>query len=354
MKTLFKGLGVVLILFILCALYIVKSSGAFRSINPHFDGQTEVLESPAGVEDITIDQSNGQVFMAASDRRDFSKPGELYTFNVSEASPSYVSLGVAKLNPAFRAHGVSLLKKYGKTYIFAVSHESQEDFIYRFEIENDSIVNQKKFGNPDFLISPNDLVALDTATFYFTNDHGLKHGLERELKDFMLDKNGYVVLYNNGNYAKVSQDIAYPNGINVSLDGKYLYVASTTEGVLYIYENNTSGKPLKMVDSHYAETGLDNIELDADGNLLIGSHPQLLKFVSHAKKASNRSPSQVLKIVYLPDTDYKFLQEELYLDNGDPLSGSTVAAFYQSKDGKNDLFVGSVYEPKILRLHRNL
>ncbi|WP_341225425.1 SMP-30/gluconolactonase/LRE family protein [uncultured Arcticibacterium sp.] len=354
MKTLLKGFGVILILLVLCVLYIIKSSGAFRSIKPHFDGETEVLESPAGVEDITIDQNSGQIYMAASDRRDFNSPGEIYTFHVSEASPKFKSLGVAKANPEFRAHGISLLKKYGNTYVFAVSHEPKGDFIYRFEIENDSIVGQKKFGNPEFHVSINDVVATDTATFYFTNDHGLKHGLEREIKDFMLDKNGYAVLYHNGNYAKVSQDIAYPNGINVSPDGKYLYVASTTEGVLYVYENDISGEPLKMVDSHYAASGLDNIELDADGNLLIGSHPKLLKFLSHAKHASNRSPSQVLKIVYLPETDYKFLQEELYLDNGDPLSGSSVAAFYLSEGGKNDLFVGSVYEPKILRLHRNL
>lgn len=354
MKTFIKGIGVFLILVILCIVYIVKSSGAFRIINPHFDGQTEVLESPEGAEDITIEQGSGQVYMSATDRRDHTKTGELYTFNVSEASPKYKSLHAADLNLEFRPHGISLLKKYGNTYIFAVSHENQADYIYRFQIENDSIVNQKKFHNPEFLISPNDLVALDTATFFFTNDHGMKLGLERTIKDFMFDKNGYVVLYNNGNYAKVSQGIAYPNGINVSPDKQYLYVASTTEGVLYVYENSISGEPLKMVDSHNAQTGLDNIELDADGNLLIGSHPQLLKFLSHKKDAANRSPSQVLKIVYLPDTDYKFLQEELYLDNGDPLSGSTVGAFYLSPNGENHLLVGSVYEPKILRLHRNL
>jgi arylesterase/paraoxonase len=353
MKFFLKLIGVVLILLTLCVTYILNSSGTFNEINPHFDGTVEELSSPAGVEDITIDAELGLIYLSSTDRWNPEISGDLYVFDIEDKTPKYLPLNVTNIYPEFRPHGISLLKKYGKSYLFAISHEFEENYVYCFEINRDSLVSAKRFSN-ELFISPNDVVAIDTSTFYLTNDHGLSPGKERDIKDYLMDKNGYVVLFKNGNANKVSQDIAYANGINVSNDGKYLFVSSSTEATLFVYDNVPDGKPLKMLDKRKTYTALDNIEIDSEGNLYIGSHPQLLKFVAHAKGPENKSPSQILKIIYLPDTDYKFLQEELYLNNGEPLSGSSVATFYKHKNGTNDIWVGSVFESKILRLHRNL
>ncbi len=353
MKTLLKFIGVLLILITLCVTYILDSSGAFREIKPHFDGTVEDLSSPAGIEDLTIDSDQALVYLSSTDRWNPEKTGDIFVYDIEEKFPNYLPLNITNLYPEFRPHGISLIKKYGKSYVFAISHELGVNYVYRFEVVKDSLVSAKRFSN-DLFISPNDLVALDTSTFYLTNDHGLPKGKERDIKDYLMDKNGYVLLYNNGTASQVSQDIAYPNGINVSNDGKYLFVSSSTEATLFVFANFPNGKPLKLLDQRKTFTALDNIEIDRSGNLIIGAHPQLLKFVSHAKGPKHKSPSQVLKIIYLPETDYKFLQEELYLNNGEPLSGSSVATFYKHKNGTNDILVGSVFESKILRLHRNL
>jgi len=353
MKYLLKLLAVLLILLALCVTYILQASGAFRKITPHFEGTLEILESPEGIEDLTIDSEQELVFLSSTDRRNSNVAGDIFVFNINEKEPIYVPLNISKQFPEFRPHGISLLKKYGKTYLFAISHESGENVVYRFEIKKDSLFSTKRFSH-ELFISPNDLVAIDSTMFYLTNDHGLPEGMERRIKDYLMDKNGYVLLYKDGKANRVSREIAYPNGINISKDGKYIFVASTTEAALFVYENLPNGKPLKLLDKINTSTGLDNIEIDKYGNLIVGAHPQLLKFVAHANKTENRSPSQILKFVYLPDTNYKFLQEELYLNNGDPISGSSVGAYYEHKDGTNDLFVGSVFEPKILRLHRDL
>ncbi|UBM58913.1 SMP-30/gluconolactonase/LRE family protein [Marinilongibacter aquaticus] len=348
-------LNVLLLLGIFIALniaYLLVQSGFFLDIKPHFDGTGEVLNSPPGIEDLTVDQSNGDVYLSSTDRRNGSGGG-IFKANLQDEELVFQNLTASLRDENFKPHGLSLLKKYRKTYLFVISHPSTEvSVVDRFEIENDSLVSKRRFAHP-LMISPNDICAVDTATFYFTNDHGTGKGLKRTLSDFLLLKSGFVALYNNGEARKVSQNMAYANGINLSPDGKFLYVTATTEKKIFVFEKAQS-HALKLKDVHLAHTGVDNIEIDADGNLLIGCHPQMLKFLGHAKSAANRSPSQIIKVVYLPETDYKFLQEELYLNNGDPLSASSVGAFFSNKNGENNLLVGSVFESKILRLHRNL
>jgi arylesterase/paraoxonase len=352
MKTILTAIGVLILLFILGVAYILDSGGIFRTINPHFEGKEEVLKSPPGAEDLTIDAQEGYVYLSSADRRNPEKSGDIFCFTLDDKKPNYHPFAIHQIYPEFRPHGISLLKKYGKTFLFAISHDTYQNYVYRMEINGDSLISIKRFSN-ELFISPNDLMAIDTATFYVTNDHGIPKGTERTIKDFLLDKNGYVLLYDNGKANKVSQDMAYANGINLSPDGKYLYVAATAEKTLFVYENTHNGKPLKLLDKWDAGTGLDNIEIDKYGNLIVAAHPQMLKFFQHSTNPKKRSPSQLLKIVYLPDTDYKFLQEDLYQNDGSSLSGSSVGLYYEHPNGKNDILVGSVFESKILRLHRN-
>ena len=87
--------------------------------------------------------------------------------------------------------------------------------------------------------------------------------------------------------------------------------------------------------------GGDNIEIDTKGDIWIAAHPQLLKFVGHAADSSKLSPSQVLRIKQNSYGDY--IVEEMYLNDGKELSGSSVAAVME-----NRLLIGAVFEPRFL------
>ena len=79
----------------------------------------------------------------------------------------------------------------------------------------------------------------------------------------------------------------------------------------------------------------DIFEIDNDGNLWIGSHPKMLSFTRHAKDKINLSPSQVLRVSL--DSSYQYFYDEIYLNEGEELSGSSVGAIY-----KNNLLIGAV------------
>ncbi len=88
-------------------------------------------------------------------------------------------------------------------------------------------------------------------------------------------------------------------------------------------------------------TGVDNIEMDSDGGLWIGAHPQLLKFMQHAKDPAKLSPSQVLHLSPRAVGEYDI--REVYLNMGEEISAASVAAVY-----KNCMLVRAVFDPKFL------
>ncbi len=343
----------IFILLLLFVLYILKEAGVFRDTYNHFIGTTEVISSPPGLEDITIDQETGIAYISSSDRRNRTNNGNLYRVDLKNDTTYFSNLSEIHHFKNFKPHGISFLKtSSNKKYLFVINHAEKNEVI-RFSILNDSLLNPKVFTHP-LMISPNDIHAIGENEFYFTNDHGAKSGFDGPKGDFVKNKSGYVVYFNNGNAFKTGPKMGYPNGINVSPDHKYLYVTATIENKLYVFKNTPGQKQLELLDEKYLETSPDNIELDKYGNLLIGTHPKTLMFLKHAKNENNRSPSAIIKVVYLPERPYRFLQELLYMNDGDPLSGSSVGAYYEKDSLNNDLLVGGVFDSILLRLHRKL
>jgi arylesterase/paraoxonase len=80
--------------------------------------------------------------------------------------------------------------------------------------------------------------------------------------------------------------------------------------------------------------------------LWIGSHPNLLAFSSYAAGNNKISPSEIIKIQYRGTGDYTI--EEVYLNDGKQMSGSTVAAPY-----RNLIVTGNVMDSHFLVLKLN-
>jgi arylesterase/paraoxonase len=150
-----------------------------------------------------------------------------------------------------------------------------------------------------------------------------------------------VVYYDGTRFLEVAAGIGYANGINVSDDGKILYLCAVTEGALHIYNRDIASGKLKLRKKLDLGTGVDNIEIDSKGGLWIGAHPQLLKFVQHAQDPTKISPSQALHLI--PQADGSYDINEIYLNRGEEVSASSVAAVY-----KNRMLIGAVFDPKFL------
>jgi len=351
-----KRLKIIGLIFIIIITYntirILDQAGVFTSIEPVNAGKEAVIASPPGIEDIAIDNETGFAYLSSEDRRRPGSRGDIYLMNLNDSTDKIVNLTAGFPKKDFRPHGISFLKTpEGKKLLFVISHGDNKNVVEQFEIKGDSLKHIKNYSSSQF-ISPNDLLAIGQDQFYITNDHTRKKDLLRTLGDFIQFPSGNVLYYDGTRAKQVSEGIPYANGINISLDKTTIFVTSTTTNKILAYEPAMETYELKPVYSYDLGYSPDNIDVDSKGHLWIACHPKTLRFLKHVKKASERSPSAVLEVIYQPQYSGKFSQNLQYLNDGDPLSGSSVAAVYDRKQGKTVL-VGSVFESKILKFERD-
>ncbi|MFQ5446219.1 MAG: hypothetical protein ACE5FF_04735 [Saprospiraceae bacterium] len=317
-------------------------AGTFKKIHPHSSVEFVQIPGMPGAEDITIDPTTGKALVSSYDRRKTLAgdpvKGAIFLLDFQAQPPSFADLTTGFDQPDFRPHGISLfLDRTDSTkWLFAVNHRDEGNFVEIFQFYDTALVHVESVAS-ELFASPNDVAGVGKRQFYFTNDHGVKGGIS-SFKDFLLIGTGQLGFYDGEQAEILDSGLRYANGVNVSPDGQYLFVALTTDGSINIYQR----EPFRKVNSIDCGTGVDNLEWDAEGNLWVGAHPKMLAFLGHAKDAAKRSPSQILKISFA-DPAGPVTVDEVYLSDGNPFSGSSTAAMY----GRYVL-MGSVFEDGVL------
>ncbi len=340
------ALGIILIISFL-VLKTVWQSGAFTTVTDTFSGTFLKIEGLPGVEDLTIDQSTGIAFLSSDDRwsamiRKQPVKGAIYKLDLNDSLPTPVNLTNGFSQEDFHPHGISLYQtQEGKKVLFVINHTASGNFIEIFEHRNDSLMHVDRISH-ELIVSPNDLVAVGERSFYVTNDHNEKKSGWRNFKDLLGIGTGNVCYYDGNKVSSTSvKNIRYANGINVSANGKKLYLAATTKRSIFVYDRDLTSGALTLSAELETKTGVDNIEMDPEGNLWVGCHPKLLKFLSHSKDEDSLSPSQIIKVTDLGHG--KFEQKTVYMNDGSEISASSVGAVY-----KDRLLIGPVFQRHII------
>ncbi len=342
-----KILIVVLVLVIVVVGWVVHllwSAGQFKTIESHFSGTCKTIRGVVGAEDITIHPATGMAYISVCNWRALmegkSARGGIYAYdlNASESIPIKLTSGPG---PDFQPHGISLfVDPGGKDVLFVINHSGGIHKVEIYDLVLEGLRHRETVMDPA-LVSPNDIVAVGRDSFYVSNDHRYTDGIMKTLEDYLKLPLANVVYYNGKVFSEAAAGIGYANGINVSPDGRSLYVAGTTRMTLKVYDRDPKTGVLTFKEDIKFDTGLDNIEIGSDGDLWIGAHPQVLKLVAHFKDASKLSPAQVLRVKLKDDGQHQI--DEVYLNRGEELSGSSVCAVY-----KNRMLIGSIFEEKFL------
>ena len=327
----------------------VRHAGQFKTIEPHFGGQCQKISGAIGAEDITIHPQTGVAFISSSDRRAIFRgepaQGTIYAYDLKAAKPQLKNL-TKDFKSHFAPHGISLfLSENNQVSLFVVNHRGAEEHAIEIFDYHDSTLVHRESIRGELMNSPNDVVAVGPRRFYVTNDHGNFSALGRTLEEYLQLARSYVLYYDGQNFKKAAEDIAYANGINASHDGETIYVAACVGLKINVYARDTASGALKFKNDIPLGTGVDNIELDAVGNLWAAAHPQLLTFTKHAKDATKYSPSEIIKINVGENGGYQI--DQIYLNAGEEISGSSVGAVFGQK-----LLIGSVFENHFLVCER--
>jgi len=343
--TYLKIIAFVIILVIIWRVVdTIRHAGEFKTIKSHFNGRCQKISGVVGAEDMTIHPQTGVAFISSSDRRALLRgeqpPGAIYAYDLKSTNPRLQNL-TAAFEQELHPHGISLfIDENNAASIFVINHRRDGEYVEIFDARDSTLAHRESIRG-ELMTSPNDVAAVGPRSFYVTNDHGNVSALGRTVEEYLQLARSYLLYYDGQNFKKVAQDIAYANGVNVSHDGKTVYVAACVGRKINVYDRDVASGTLNFKNEIPLGTGVDNIELDAGGNLWAAAHPQLLTFTKHAKDPAKHSPSEILKISFGANGDYKI--EQIYLNAGEAISGSSAGAVFERK-----LLIGSVFEKHFL------
>lgn len=327
----------------------LSAAGYFTAIKQEVAAQCTAIPSPPGPEDIQVDRTHGLAFVSATDRRALmagktGARGGIYTIDLTAPSDQWSLHPVTASEPAdFHPHGISLYNgPDGMRRLFAVNHRTNGQSIEIFDIAADGTLTLFKTVEDPLLISPNDVVAVGPEAFYAVNDHNTSSRGAAMLGDLLLLRKGNIVYYDGASMRVVGDTLGFANGINVSADGKSIYATEFLGRSLHIYARDAATGTLTPTDFTTLGSGLDNIDVEEDGSLLIAAHPEITALVGHGSDPEKLSPSQVIRVELSPKGEGG-RAGTIYLNRGEELSGASVAAGYRDL-----MLIGNVFDPKIL------
>ncbi|XP_042329482.1 serum paraoxonase/arylesterase 2-like isoform X2 [Sceloporus undulatus] len=296
-----------------------------------------------GSEDIDI-LPNGLAFISSGLKypglQSFApdKRGEILLMDLNEENPRPVELRISRGFDlaSFNPHGISLyIDEDDTVYLFVVNHPQIKTTVelFKFMEDDNSLVHLKTIKH-ELLSSVNDIVAVGPDSFYATNDYYFTEANLKTLEMFLGLTWTNIVYYSPKEVREVAGGLYSANGINISPDGKYVYVADIMDHSIHVFEKhaNLSLSRLKVFQS---DTLIDNISVDPyTGDIWVGCHPNGMKLIFYDPE--NLPGSEVLRIQDI--LSEKPTVTQVYIDDGSLIQGSSSAAVYNGH-----LLIGTVF-----------
>ncbi|XP_061574295.1 serum paraoxonase/arylesterase 2-like [Cololabis saira] len=325
-----------------------KRSLAFREVQKkHLPNCVTLKNLDHGSEDITI-IGNGLAFISTGLKfpeipttNDY--PGKIFTLDLQDPRLKPVELRMPRNFDLdlFNPHGISAYTdpSDNTVYLFVVNHPQYKTQVEVFKYVADtlSLVHLKTIKH-ELLHSVNDIVAVSRESFYATNDCYFSHALLKMLGMVLLLPWTNVVYYSPEEVKVVSEGYYMANGINMSPDKRHLYVADLFDHNVHVLERKEDNT-VTSVKSVAVGSLSDNIEVDpGTGDLWVGCHTNARKLFMFDPK--DPPGSEVIRIQNIHSDQPVVTQ--VYLDDGEVISGSSVAATYGRK-----LLIGSVFHKAV-------
>ncbi|XP_020370187.2 serum paraoxonase/arylesterase 2-like [Rhincodon typus] len=325
-------------------LDLCDNLGVFRKLDPVKPGNCYLIKGiEYGSEDISI--LPGGLALISSGLRCPMMPnfaddqrGQILLVDLNQPVLKAVALRISRGFDveSFNPHGLSTyIDEDDTVYVFVVNHPQNMTTveIFKFEEEQNSLIHLETIQH-ELLHSVNDIVALSSDRFYATNDH---YFIQEPLKTFgCLSGLAWcnVVYYSPSEVKEVATGFRFANGINISPDRRYIYIADSSAQNIHIMEINLNNT-LTPVKTLHLETMPDNLEVDPKtGDVWVGCCPNCWKILFYDPE--NGLGSEVIKIENILSEDPKVTQ--VYLNNDSVLQGSSVAIAYEEK-----LLIGTIF-----------
>ncbi|XP_078094034.1 serum paraoxonase/arylesterase 2-like isoform X2 [Mustelus asterias] len=210
-------------------------------------GSEDINILPGGLALISSGLKFGSLPNSDSDR-----PGQIVLVDLNKPVLSAVELRISRGfdMESFNPHGLStFIDEDGAVYVFVVNHPRKITTVEVFKFEEDqNSLNHLKTIKHELLHSVNDIVALSPDSFYATNDHYFSHESLKILELVLGFSWCTVIYYSPSEVKEVATGFRIANGINISPDRKYIYIAESLGCAVHVMEiiPNNNLTPVKL------------------------------------------------------------------------------------------------------------
>lgn len=319
--------------------------GEFSSLRSRFDGKCEIKHSEiAGIEDLKIFSNGKDSLIALSSydrlaaRKNNNIEGAIYVFDINSVGNAS-ALSKLQTPNGFAPVGIDV---FDNKVLGAINNKNGSEIaVFESAANGFNYKNSIKIENASRL---NDLAFRDEKSFYVSNESDYKHGsFANFIANFLdLDKSGSIYYYDGQKSRKVADGLSYANSIAISKDKKYL-VASATLGREIRFYSIEHDAGLKLLQTVFVGTGIDNLSIDDEGRIFAGAHPRLFTLAKRMWGFADNSPSQVIVIEPRPDFSSGNI-DQVYL-NDDKAGFGTISV--AAKNG-NGLYMGSIFDKGLM------
>lgn len=359
-RVLWGVLALIIIALVWAGCEVYRVSGVGLPLETKLAADCVRVDVAPGAEDIQYDPGTGLAFITAENRRVIDHANPAPGMGTADGNGVYVvdvsgpldELGAARrVSPEewrdFRPHGLYLWSgedEEGSAIkrLFVVNHKSlaRENIEQNIEIfdvgEGGSLTHLESVSFPE-MFSPNDVVAVGPRQFYASNDVVNREGVALYAEVLFSLPISSAVYFDGEEGRTVAEGLAFGNGINVSPDGKSVYIAEWTDHQVSFYdrlEDNT----LVHRASYSMPAGVDNIDVGPDGTIWFGGLSRLFDFIESRDNPAKTVDSIAVKV----DPETGAYETVFQAFNGE-INSASIAAVAGDK-----LLIGSVNDPFIL------
>lgn len=200
----------------------------------------------------------------------------------------------------FHPHGMGLYQgSDGRQWLFVLNHRTRRsDVVEIFRVNGMRLERVDSVAGPE-LVRGNDLVPVGPRSFYVSNTLVNNSWWGETWERLRGSRRSSVLLYDSSGFRAATQRLGFANGVNVSRDGRRLYVAAYTGKTLHVFDRADDGSLSPHEPIPLGGSG-DNIDVDGRGGVWIVAHRSTPALILYMKGVRNTSPSEVL---YFPEKD---------------------------------------------------
>lgn len=325
----------------------LNTAGMFNNLAPAFAGSCQAVTGVPASGDIAVDRPAGLAFISAAGREPTGRDG-IYVLRLA-----HPQMGVVRLKGTpgdFHPGAISLYRGAdGSMTLMAIDRSSKGAAVDIFGVtvatgsDGTPSVSLEERGSvrSSLLSSPNGVVAVGANSFYATNGR-LAHTSFGGMLQAYLSLPGDTVVYFDGQIPHVvANSLRGASGIAISHHGDELYVAEMLGREIQTYDIQPVSGTLAPKSRYALPAGLENIDVDASGNLWVAGQPKLFAYARYADDRGHPSPSQVFRVATLNGVPSAFTA--IYTGLGTRLGAASTAAYV---DGR--LLIGSALDSKLL------